>query len=95
MSCFNFIKDVIFRFQVKKTKEQKRILKDRILRFFQDGQRNAHFSFTRRWSELIKDNLFAAKELDIAKDAIEELVSEGFLEYDSGNYYLKGRAPKW
>lgn len=95
MSWLNLIKDVIFKFEDKKTKEQKRILKDRILRFFEDGQRNAHFSFTRSWGDLIKDNLFEAKELDIAKDAIEELVSEGFLEYDSGDYYLKGRAPKW
>lgn len=64
------------------------------LRYFEDGQRSVHGSFSHSKDDLLKSNLFEYKEWDIANEALRELLIEGFLEYDRGRYYLKGHSPK-
>ena len=44
---------------------------------------------------LLCSNLFDPEESDIVTEILEELVSEGLLEYQGGSYYLKGYAPKF
>lgn len=79
-------------------RERKRLkeLKSLLLRYFEKGQGGGYvdFSFAKSFNELLSEHLFEVHEIDIARQALIELVENGFLEYYDGLYFLKGRAPK-
>lgn len=93
-----FIKGIalfIVRRKEKDDKKEKNALKERLLRYFEAGQRNSHGSFFQTKDMLLQANLFTSKESDVIHDILEELVNKGFLEYQSGCYYLNGHAPRF
>ncbi|MEW6377845.1 MAG: hypothetical protein AB1502_18900 [Thermodesulfobacteriota bacterium] len=95
---YEFLKDTvlsIFWLRDKKAKQHKEDLKRRILRYFEDGQRNVNGSFFQTQDMLLRSNLFESKDFDIIPELLEELVQKGFLEYQGGCYYLRGYAPKF
>ncbi len=94
---YTFIKNTISSIlwsRDKKLKEQKKMLKDRLLRYFEKGQTHVHSSFVQTKDDILMSNLFNPNELDIAFEALEELVANEFIEYEGGYYYLKGYVPK-
>ena len=93
MAWYQIIKDIMLWYKNRKIQELRSVLKDRLLRYFEDGQRNVNGSFSASWDELLKSNLFEAEYFDISKEILTELVNNGFLEYDGGCYYLKGYVP--
>ncbi len=93
MAWYQFIKDITLSYKNRKIQELRSVLKERLLRYFEDGQRNVNGSFSASWDELLKSNLFKAEHFDIAKEMLTELVNKGFLEYDGGRYFLKGHVP--
>lgn len=85
----------IVRRKEKNDNKEKNALKERLLRYFEAGQRNSHGSFFQTIDMLLQANLFTSKESDIIYDILEELINKGFLEYQGGSYYLKGHAPRF
>lgn len=66
------------------------MLKDRLLRYFEEGQTNVHGRFFQTKNDILKSNLFNPNELNIASEVLEELVVTSYIEYERGVYYLKG-----
>ena len=96
--CYQTIKDIVLCvrwLKDRKIKQKKKILKERLLRYFENGQRNVHGSFSQTKSNLLVSNLLKSDGFDIVSEALTELVNEGCLEYEGGSYYLKGQAPKF
>ncbi len=85
----------IFWFKNKKLKEHKSILKNRLLRYFEEGQANVYGSFYQTREDILNSNICSKNEVNMVFEVIEELVAQGFLEYIDGAYYLKGCAPKY
>lgn len=93
-SVLSLIKEFVSTISDKKRMESNSILRDRILRYFQDAQKNCNGSFSPTLNDLLSSNLFNnKKESAMASEILTELVKDGFLFYQSGSYYLKGHEP--
>lgn len=90
-SVLSLIKEFISTVSDKKRMESKSILRDRILRYFQDAQKNCNGSFSPTLNDILNSNLFNnKKESAMAQEALTELVKDRFIVYQGGCYYLKG-----
>lgn len=88
------IKDTISNISDRKERELKSIVREKLLRYFENAQRNCNGSFSPTLKDLLNSNLFNnKKESDMAPDVLKELVKSGFFIYQGGCYYLKGREP--
>ncbi len=79
--------------KLEKTVEQKKKLKERILRYFENGQKQADGSFAPNRDYILA--IFKNGNPVLVREALSELVNEEYLEYQDGCYYLKGRAPQF
>lgn len=88
------IKDTILNISDRKEREIKGILRNRLLRYFENAQINSNGSFSPTFEDLLNSNLFNnKKESATATDILTELVKDKFIVYQGGCYYLKGHEP--
>lgn len=93
-SVLSVIKEFVSMLIGQKKMESKNVLRDRLLRYFQDAQRNYNGSFSPTLKDLLNSNIFNnKKESAMAQEALTELVKDKFIVYQGGCYYLKGHEP--
>lgn len=93
-TTFAVIKDRISNIFDRKERETKSIVRDILLRYFENAQRNCIGSFSLTPKDILNSNLFNNnKETAMAPEVLTELVKDGFLVYQWGSYYLKGHEP--
>ena len=82
------------RIQEKQSKELKADIKNRLQRYFEDGQRQNLTTFKQTKQELLRSNLYDRKYSHIADEVLADLLKEGILKYDGGEYFLAGYEPQ-
>lgn len=91
---FRFILQRQSKKEVEKDIERKRTLKDRILRYCKERQRQANGNLGFTPENLLGDNVINADEIKDASEVLMELVPN-FMVYQDGYYFLKGREPNF